>query len=76
MTMSSVFRPEQNLRINATDDPELAKLHGLTEWDESRGQYVRPVKSAPSTVGESSAEPVSSTSSRTRTSKKSDDASS
>lgn len=40
--MSGDFRPEQNTRILATDDPALAKQHGLTEWDEVRGQYVAP----------------------------------
>jgi len=29
-------------RITATDDPKLAQQHGLTEWDDERGQYVAP----------------------------------
>lgn len=40
--MSGVFRPEQNVTIEATDDKALADAHGLTEWDAERGQYVAP----------------------------------
>lgn len=29
-------------KINATDDPALAKLHGLTHFDTELGQYVAP----------------------------------
>lgn len=32
----------ENPRVTATDDPELAKRLGLTEWDEEHGQYVAP----------------------------------
>jgi len=48
--MSGVFRPEQNATIEATDDPELAKQHGLTEWNEARGQFVAPPQ--PSDAGQ------------------------
>lgn len=37
--MSGVFNPNEP-GIRATDDPAVAKAHGLTEFDEQRGQYV------------------------------------
>lgn len=40
--MSGEFRPEQNQRIEATDDPELAKAHGLTQYDKATGQWRAP----------------------------------
>lgn len=40
--MSGEFRPEQNLSITATDDPELAKRHGLTQYDKATGQWRAP----------------------------------
>ena len=38
--MSGVFNPNEP-GIVATDDEAVAKAHGLTEWDEGRGQYVK-----------------------------------
>jgi hypothetical protein len=41
--MSGVFNPnDPSVRIRATDDEAVAKRHGLTEWDDERGQYVAP----------------------------------
>lgn len=39
--MSGVFNPNEP-GIEATDDKAVADAHGLTEWDEGRGQWVRP----------------------------------
>lgn len=44
--MSGEFRPEQNIRIEATDNEELAKRYGLTRYDEATGQWRRPTESA------------------------------
>lgn len=40
--MSGVFNPDDQQRVEATDDKALADKHGLTEWDEGRGQWVKP----------------------------------
>lgn len=40
--MSGEYRDEQNTRIEATDDEELAKRHGLTQFDKATGQWRRP----------------------------------
>jgi hypothetical protein len=40
--MSGEFREEQNVTIASTDDPELAKRHGLTQFDKATGQYTAP----------------------------------
>lgn len=40
--MSGKFRDEQNLSIEATDDPDLAKAHGLTQYDKATGQWCAP----------------------------------
>ena len=47
--MSGVFNPNEP-GIVATDDEAVAKAHGLTEWDEGRGQYVKPPQ--PSDAGQ------------------------
>ncbi len=60
--MSGVFDPAQQISVTATDDPELAKRFGLTEWDEARGQYVAP-KAAP--AAESTPEPEAKASAKT-----------
>lgn len=36
---------EQEPRVTATDDPELAKRLGFTVWDDDRQQYVAPPES-------------------------------
>lgn len=33
---------ELNPPVRATDDPELARAHGLDYWDEERQQYTTP----------------------------------
>lgn len=38
--MTQSISPED--KIEATDNPDLAKQHGLTQFDEQRGQYVAP----------------------------------
>lgn len=40
--MSGEFRPEQNLRIESTDNPDVARQHGLTQFDKATGQYTAP----------------------------------
>lgn len=40
-------------KINATDDPQLAKANGLTEWDEERQQYVAPAEPVADDASES-----------------------
>jgi hypothetical protein len=40
--MSGEYRDEQNITIEATDNPELAKRYGLTQFDKATGQYRRP----------------------------------
>lgn len=40
--MSGVFRPEQNSSITATDDPDLARVFGLTQYDKATGQWTAP----------------------------------
>lgn len=40
--MSGVFNPDEQQHVEATDDKALADKHGLTEWDEGRGQWVKP----------------------------------
>jgi hypothetical protein len=44
--MSGEFRPEQVQQIESTDDAQLAKAHGLTEYDEATGQYTAPAADA------------------------------
>jgi hypothetical protein len=39
--MSGVFNPNEP-GITATDDPVVARAHGLTEFDDSTGQYTAP----------------------------------
>jgi hypothetical protein len=39
--MSGTFNPNEP-GIEATDDETLAKAHGLTEWNEARGQWTAP----------------------------------
>ena len=44
--MSGEFRPEQVQQVESTDDPQLAQAHGLTEYDETTGQYTSPAADA------------------------------
>lgn len=40
--MSGVFNPNEP-GISATDDPEVARVHGL-EFDDAAGRYIRPAQ--------------------------------
>lgn len=40
--MSGEYRDEQNIEIEATDNAELAKRHGLTQYDKASGQWRKP----------------------------------
>lgn len=40
--MSGEYRDEQNVTIESTDNPELAKRHGLTQFNKATGQYTAP----------------------------------
>jgi hypothetical protein len=40
--MSGVFRPEQNTEVAATDDADLARQHGLTQFNRATGQWEAP----------------------------------
>jgi hypothetical protein len=40
--MSGTYRDDQNVTIEATDNEELAKQHGLTRFDKASGQWTRP----------------------------------
>lgn len=44
--MSGVFRAEQHTDIDSTDDEQLARQFGLTEWDEDRAVWVKPSDNA------------------------------
>lgn len=54
--MSGEFRPEQNLSIESTDDPDLARAHGLTSFNKRTGQYERPRSDAGTRDGEDAQE--------------------
>lgn len=40
--MSGEFRAEQNVEIESTDDPDIARRFGLTKYDRETGQYTAP----------------------------------
>lgn len=40
--MSGVLRPEQHSEIAATDDPDLARQFGLTQFNRETGQWEAP----------------------------------
>lgn len=40
--MSGEFRPEQNNRIESTDDADLARNFGLTDFNRETGLYTAP----------------------------------